>query len=213
MKLITIATPSGYTVEGSSAELIPELLERFFGCMEAAGSPVRSLLAPGLPPEVVRDRLGEVGLSAPDELVAWYSVFDGILASAGPLNAPPFPTFQLHSLDVALALYEREHEVMGVGHEIWNWNPRWLRIGSPVHSLAVRCSDEVDEPVLVRAVGDDRNTQVENPSYQVVSLCTPVQWWIEAIDHGLFSWDSGNQRWRHHPTSDYSMERRLTQLV
>ena len=50
---------------------------------------------------------------------------------------------------------------------------------------------------LVRFVSDDgsTSTQDSDTEYQVVSLCTPVTWWIDSIRRGWYKWDGGSSTW------------------
>ena len=194
MTYATVRTPSGPMLEGSSPDLLRKLLENLFDALESAGVPLRAHLRPGLSEGYIRERLERRGLVAPLELVSWYETFDGARFMVGEAPTRLFPVFDLHSLDQALALYDAEAEALRMGSEPWEWNPEWLRIGEPVHSLAVHCAPDESAPPRVRSVGDDHTTQALDPTYQVVSLCTPVAWWIEALEAGVFEWraDVGN---------------------
>ena len=67
----------------------------------------------------------------------------------------------------------------------------------------------------MRAVGDEYATQQKDPDYQVVSLCTAVGWWIDALEAGVYEWRPEVARWAVSivkPDSPFFLQR-LTGLV
>jgi hypothetical protein len=87
---------------------------------------------------------------------------------------------------------------LGVGFGEFEWNPSWFPVAGegPKFNIAVDFSgDQV--PPLVRAISpEDASTTHDSSSrFQVVSLCTPVRWWIEAIREGLYFVDE-HQKWK-----------------
>jgi hypothetical protein len=213
MKTETVDTPDGLMLKGASPELLRELLNELFDVLGSVGLPVAASLAPGLTSREIRELLLSRGLSAPNELTAWYETFNG--TTLGPTQTPVqlFPVYDLHSLETAVALYDLEPASRGVGVEDWNWHPEWLRIAEPVQSLAVRCSADEEGPPLVRAVGHDYNTQAANPPYQVVSLCTPVAWWIEELQNGSYVWDAARGLWNVEGISADHLSRRVAGFI
>lgn len=53
------------------------VLEQLIDAEEASGSPIRRFLRPGIPEQLVRDRLEAIGLQAPAELVDLFAWHDG----------------------------------------------------------------------------------------------------------------------------------------
>ena len=47
----------------------------------------------------------------------------------------------------------------------------------------------------VRSVEDSYRTQDWQTDYQVVSLCTPVVWWIDAIRRGWYRYRTSTGTW------------------
>ncbi len=189
------------------------LLDLFFDEIASIGLPIFEHLKPGLPEAQIRSVLSTRGLSAPDELIAWYSRFDGpeFAVDEQPFNC--FPKFALHSLETAITLFDRDSSAPGLGTEPWEWDPRWLRLGGPVQSMAVQCGPIAEAPVLVRSVGDDRTTQEIRPPYQVVSLCTPLTWWIEGLRAGLYRWDSHSRHWTVNKSAAVDHDRAVTGMI
>jgi len=193
------ATRQGQTVIGSGPDLLAILLDAYFDELEELGVPVRSHLAPGLSPSVTRELLEADGLAAPDEIVAWFEKFNGPAFGDGEAPFYLFPGSALHSLETAVKLRAVDRQAVGFGHEVWQWNAEWLRLGDPVVGLAVRCAEPTDAAPLVRHVGDGHGTNGDD-AHQVVSLCTPVVWWIEALRAGRFLWDADARRWNFPPS-------------
>lgn len=210
---VTLETAQGLSVAPSGAAELSVLLDVFFEELSKLQLPIAQHLAPGLTDTDVRELLATKSLSAPDELVAWYSRFNGLRFEPGeePFNC--FPRFPLHSLEQAIALYERDSTSPGLGTQEWEWHPQWLRIGGSVQSIAVKCGDDTDEPVLVRSVGDDRTTQEPRPTYQVVSLCTPITWWIEGLREGHYAWNGDTRRWQSNVPQSIDQGRSRSGLV
>ncbi len=79
----------------------------------------------------------------------------------------------------------------------WEWNPNWVHIMGDQHGLAMCCADDPESPPLVRFVSDDgyTSTQDGDTAYQVVSLCTPVTWWIDSIRRGWYRWEARSGVW------------------
>jgi hypothetical protein len=65
------------------------------------------------------------------------------------------------------------------------------------NGLAMRCSEDPESPPLIRFVSDDGSTSTQDgdTTYQVVSLCTPVTWWIDSIRRGWYTWDGSPGTW------------------
>ena len=190
MKLpITIGSPKGPTVEGAPAEMLTELLRELDESLTRAGFPVDRLLLPGSDEGSIRAAVARVGLIAPDELVAWFSWHEG---SARLDAARPFvPGCTLWSLESVLSLYEKEP----LGEE--EWNPNWLQVIGPNVGIAVYCDSDAAAPPLLRSVAPDSEfgTQPNQTARQVVSLCTPVAWWLDSLANGWYEWQAQVGRW------------------
>jgi hypothetical protein len=178
------------TVEGASAALLAELLQEFEMEMRKQKVPVDRWLSPGASPQVVRERFAQLGLTAPAEAVVWFGWYDGVKPVAGSAGA--LPVFEGISLEVARRRYEGSR--LGLGE--WDWNPNWLQIMGGKYGLAVSCADAPEQPPLVRSVEDEWMTQDWQTEHQVVSLCTPVAWWIDAMRRGAYVFDRSINWWK-----------------
>jgi len=104
--------------------------------------------------------------------------------------------FEMWSLEEA---EERRHspgaQPLGMGTS--DWDPKWIQIMGPAAGLALRCGADPLGPTLVRAVSHTREmgTQADQTQQQVVSLCTPVSWWIEGLREGWYTWVQEANGW------------------
>jgi hypothetical protein len=183
----TVGTPHGPSVEGASPALLAELLVEFERQLLRVGVPVEKFLRPGAHPDFVRDVFDRNGLTAPDEAVVWFSWHDG--PTRIPDGNQPLPRFEIWSLDEA---DDRRHSggAQPMGHGPEEWDPDWFQIMGPVAGIAMNCADAPEKPALVRALSHTREmgTQPEQTLQQVLSLCTPVTWWIESVREGWYQW-------------------------
>lgn len=180
----TIETPNGPSVQGASPGLLAELLRELEHEVVAYGG-TKSSLRQGVDLEVLRETFAFHQLSLPEELEVWFGWHDG--ETRGALFCPPS---SLLSLEDSFGMRALEME-QDVGEPLWDWDPQWLRItGDSNAGGAIRCSSSARTP-LVRTIMDEVRTHPSSTAGQVVSLCTPVTWWIEAIRSGHYHWTEG----------------------
>lgn len=98
---------------------------------------------------------------------------------------------------------------MPYGYDVGNWQPEWTMLvpGMGCGILVNHMSDP-DVAPLVRNLWELTFDPQEGSTQQVVSLCTPVTWWIQAIRSGGWAWDTENSVWRIHQSA-LPMERSL----
>lgn len=183
---VEVQTPFGPSVEGASPDLLAELLVELEACVTAAGG-TTSHLNRGLRRAEAESALATAGLPLPPELSTWFGWHNGEVWkdawNPGPLALPASP---LLTLDESLGMRAAE-EPIGVPE--WDWDPRWLRLtGEWKLGVAIRCITADDAP-LARMIMDEMRAYVSDTQSQVVSLCTPITWWIEAIRAGYYTWD------------------------
>lgn len=178
----TIETADGWSVQGASSSVLHELLAAFEETLVGAGYPRTQFRRPLARDETLR-RTRALGLADSDELVAWYAWHDG--SEDGQWLSP-----NLAHAPLSYAEYQRLNAPLG--HEDWQWNPAWLHILGPNRGLAVGVRDDPAAPLLVRPSDPEIGTQPGRVAEQMVSLCTPVTWWIEAIEAG---WSTFHGTW------------------
>jgi hypothetical protein len=183
------------TVEGASPHLLEELLQEFEAALRAGGVPVDQFLRPGATRGAVELEFQQHGLVAPEEAVVWFGWHDGRFDVPGAAEAlPVFGAWSLADLAV-------ERVTPGwlppTGFGEFDWNPNWVHIMGDQTGLAVCCADGPKNPPLVRVIDSDpfAGTQESQTEMQVVSLCTPVAWWIDSIRRGWYKWDPSLSYW------------------
>jgi len=175
------------TVEGASASLLGDLLADFEAELRKQRVPVDRLLVPPASPDTVGKQFAEIGLSPPDEAVTLFGWCNGIAPGLGLA----FPVFESVPLDGMTRWYKTWR--LGLGE--WDWNPNWVQVMGGKYGLAMSCAEEPDQPPLVRSVEDSWGTQDWQTDHQVVSLCTPVTWWIDAMRRGWYTYDPSARAW------------------
>ena len=197
-------TPLGPTAEAAGPGLLRALLEKLENAVSAVGSPAGQWLEDGIAPDEVEAQLSAVGLIPSDELIVWFGWHNGIrhAATAG-IGARVLPFLIPASLSEAIGRYRSlvldfvvppEGPVGG--------DPRvlaggtgfgWLNLCNDNYGFAVACRSEPRYLPRVRLIVDEWDDDPR--SYQAVSLCTLVTWWIQAIEDGAVRWDNQNNLW------------------
>jgi hypothetical protein len=187
-------------VEGASAEMLRELLSAFEGELENQGVPLGTLLAAGVTREYVLEMFARVQLTPPDEVVVLYEWRNGITPVQGSEYA--LPMFAFPSIERTVEAY-LSPTGWPKGDEDWQWKPDWIQIMGQGYGLAVCTSDPPADPPLARGISVDGEfgTQPDQALRQVVSLCTPVAWWVESLIEGWYRWDSTSGRWDVDPSA------------
>ncbi|NEM92312.1 hypothetical protein [Galbitalea soli] len=175
----TYRTELGFTVDGASPALLRNLLDDFATALVRVGVPVDTLFRPGRPEAEVCAECAGQGLVPTEELIIWWGWRDGVTQG---LPAEYFPRDFL-SLERSMQNYDDEDK----GLDVALWNPSWVRLAGHPRGIAVLTDPAM--PPLVRGVhkGGFGTNDVGTTS-QVVSLCTPVTWWILAIANGWWRW-------------------------
>lgn len=190
----TISSELGWTVEGASPELLLGLLEEYQRALHRAGFESRDWLEPGIDRDQVRSVLAPTGLEAPDELLVWYAWQNGPRRHA---DGTIFATLPLSFLPAPLAwsanAYRRQmDEWVPAGL----WDRGWLTLQDH-RGLSVYCGAEPSAPCLVRMQSvEDYDFVTEYRPYQVVSLCTVVTWWLEALETNAAWFDPETMGWQ-----------------
>jgi hypothetical protein len=191
LRLETVMTGRGSTVVPASAGLLSTLLEQFDEELRSQGVDVSEHLAPGVSADYVARVLGDIGLEPPDELVAWFGWHNGPL----PATRSYLPQF-ITPISVEDAVAVHKAKMSGDEELRWDVHPGWVKLESPSFGLSVNCEESPENPPLVRRSDVDLPLSREGSFRQVVSLCTVVAWWIDALDRGAYSYDRVDKTWR-----------------
>jgi hypothetical protein len=187
----TYRAPEGLTVEGASPELLRDLLKQYESKIRKAGVRTKDVLLPGLSERQIRRQFDEIGLEPPEELLVWWSWHNGInqrYTTATRFNFLP--------LEAAIATYHSDPH----GTDEYSWNPQWIRVADYAAGIAVKCEERPGPPLVRYVSAWTSGTQDDETEQQVESLCTPVSWWLLAIDEGWAQFqrdvgDSGGGHW------------------
>jgi hypothetical protein len=204
----TIGTDRGPSVDGASPALLSELLLALELEMRGQGVPVERYLRAGLSARDVEAGFRQCGLRAPDEAIEWFGWHDGPARGLGGDNV--MPMFMGWSLAESIQAY-LDPNGQPHGSEDWQWDPLWIQIMGDANGLALDCSPNQAIGPRVRGLTWDRKygTQPDQTLRQVVSLCTPVSWWIDALRHGWYRWNARGNGWED---VDHSKQPRIRAL-
>jgi hypothetical protein len=190
----THATPEGPKVEGASASLLKRLLTLLEAELVKQGVPVAEYMSPGARKSEVEAAFGKCGLVPPDEAIVWFGWHNGPTGEGNSERV--FPRFNFWSLEDCVRDYlEPGGQPKGYGPRLWN--PDWINLMGDGNGVALDCGKPASHPPLVRALslGREFGTQAGEIGNQVVSLCTPVTWWIDAFRRGWYQWDREQTGW------------------
>ena len=178
----TYSTLAGFTVQGASAEMLAELLRAYDFELSKRSFPVTDAFMPGLSRSEIQDALEAEGLTPPEELLVWWSWHNGVRLDVSTGWRRP-------QMSLGRALGMRAEDDLGL--EPHQWDPAYIRVAGEgtKSSIAVSCSP-VSPPPLVRAAAPEfGGTQGATNGRQVISLCTPVTWWLLALAKGWSIYD------------------------
>ena len=196
-----ILTEDGPSVEPSGPDALAEFLGEFEERLRGQGVEVDKYLAPGVENSRVKAALAEIELSPPQELLAWFAWRNGLTAPDGEsLRGNILPPF-ISPVSVEMAIKRFRVASIRPAELQWDFSSEWLKISSERFGVSVRCSGDASEAPVVRWVDIDHPVGSNDRSHQVVSLCTVVNWWNEALDLGVFRWLRDETRWEW----DYSL--------
>jgi hypothetical protein len=206
---VIILTEDGPMAQGSSPELLRELLETYEYECDRMGSPIERALAPGISEQQVRATLAEVGLVANDEVVTWFAWHDGERDDLEDPSLDAMPQFLPASLFYAVKRYRDsvlefeppygtdvpwEYFMFGAGEG-------WLMLMDSSRGCAIDCFAELDRstPPRIRSASENFLESGSERLYRAVSLCTLVTWWLEGLRTGAYIWDESEQHWKIDP--------------
>ncbi|MCA0218565.1 MAG: hypothetical protein LCH43_14605 [Actinobacteria bacterium] len=195
-------TDAGSMLTGSSPDRLATLLEQLQSALDASGAPTQ-LFRHGQSERLTIEKFDRAGLAPLDELIVWFGWHDGEEQNA---NTHALPAGRMATSTNALLLEARAEEP---GPLDWGAPRGWLPLVEHNAGLAADCT-----------VGTTQAAQLRNrapefydepfPYGRAVSLCTPVAWWLYALDSGALVWDQENGRWggdarKSHPSQIEAM--------
>lgn len=192
-------------MEGASPELLRTLLSAYEIETANRGGPVATILAKGRTEAEIRERLASVGLTAPEELIVWWSWHGGVKSGLRPQSR-----WDQLPVDKALTFFQ----LWPKGFTEATWNPTWIRIAGSDGGggLAASCDPGRAAPLVRMTDPVDLTTQGAGVPYQIVSLCTIVTWWLHGLVRGWITWNPELQFWET-DLDAYPLEWKLTQVL
>jgi hypothetical protein len=160
-------------------EALQDLLDR----VRASGSPVADMLVvPGPSRDEVAAKLLEWPGYAPDELVTWFSTFNGLL----PNNGLDWHRLQLlcfwqpYTLDQAIEESREGHRRLP---RVWSAS----RVPLCYMDASTLFVDAAADPVVTPAYRHDVDDDIKLRGFQLTdTLEGLVRLWLDLFDHGLF---------------------------
>ena len=202
----THLTEHGFTVDGAGPDLLSELLTEYERQIKAIDPETWAHSRPGRSRGEILDALGGIGISAPpDEVVQWWIWSDG-----SRLTAPRGFRMAQIGLDDAVAYRKSDAEMS----DLLLPGPNWVRLAGQglKAAMAVDC-DPSDYLPLLREVSAEFDFGGDDPSTRyVVSLCTPVTWWLTGMSNGWTRFDERLGLWVT-DEADYPREWMRTDLI
>lgn len=171
----TISTPLGLSVRRAGSWMLSELLLEWDDVLRHYLPELWADLRPGADEEEVHQAFDQLDLEPTAEMIEWWTWRDGCTTD-GSRFAPL-------SLDEMVENYQTG---WGGGH-VGPRSDGWVDVqGGSDTSWALRVDDSGGQ--LVRALDREQGTTTapQDTRTQVVSLCTPIAWWIEGFHEGWY---------------------------
>ena len=191
-----LITANGPTVSSTGPDTLRAMLEDYEDLLSSLGVPVRDYLVPGAGHQTIVDEFASIGVTPNEELVVWFEWANGVVFPATrPKTGQILPFMNPVSVEWAASNYaymRDNHDEDGR----WAWSPGWVGIEDSPYRLNVSCIGPSSEPPLVQNADPEGHEVGSNTNeYQVVSMCTLVAYWVEAIELGAARWISERNVW------------------
>ncbi|MEO8094692.1 MAG: hypothetical protein ABI632_07140 [Pseudolysinimonas sp.] len=185
-------TDYGPSVDGAGPQKLRSLLQDYAEAMRHAGAPADTNLADGLPAGEIGRQLASTELPPNAELIEWFAWSNGLRLNPDGSGAGVHPFMSPVSLEYAIANYEYGSRL---SQTIWSYAPDWFPMEIHPHGLSVSPTYS-DQTLLVRRPDEELPLAGDDIRQQVLSLCTVVEWTVEAIRAEICHWDGGSSSWK-----------------
>jgi cell wall assembly regulator SMI1 len=180
------------------------LLDELEGRWRAQRAPILDHLTPGLGDEQIIAIAAAAGVRLPTEARLWWEWHNGVPSSRGSKQARRAiggPDYEYIPLEEAAEEYSKLREMARnatAGTDLDPddfWHPAWWPISSDAKGAWIACECDVAEnaPTPIRAIHFADSTQFEPPV--LGSFGELIQHLIDAIDRGVWFYDSAAGRW------------------
>jgi hypothetical protein len=192
-------------------------LERLERALTAQGNHVVKGLIPGLGEAEIRARVAEFGFEPHEDLITWFSWHNGYQLPVGdpvPDGLPGRigPTLIPLDLELACVLFvenrDWDFELIAPGEE-----PKWFPVVRYSHAgeIVMYCGGDTSHRGQVAYWEAGFPEGFNRPSM----LAEPVEWWIEYIETGVWSYDALRIGFNHPSIdrNDIPRDRRYSGMV
>lgn len=203
--------------------LTEQLLDRLSATWLSHGVPIEDALAPGRAVESFTSDDARLHVDLPDELRMWWAWHDGGIEGRrpvsswmmGPLLIPMSSTmsrewWQTTMREATAAAAEAPEGSPLADPEYW-WRESWVPLfNDGAGHVAADCEPGPAGVTPIRRI--EWGVDDGPPPPAADSLGQMVEWWIEIIELGIWTWDKARDRWRKAPW-DPEVERRYNGLT
>lgn len=184
--------------------LTVQLLDRLSATWRAHGAPIEDALAPGRTVESFRSDDGTLQVDLPEELRTWWAWHDGSIEGRSTRSSLMGPHLQPMSstssrqwwqtmMAEAAMMATRGPEGTELAERDYWWQEAWVPLLDPgVGTLVADCRLGRAGLTPIRHV--DWHDEERRPPC-TDSLGQLVEWWIEAIEHGIWTYDPDRGVW------------------
>lgn len=180
--------------------LTADLIGRYERCLEGSGVPLVEFAEPGLSDAEMASLVEPLPLALSTEAKSWWSWQNGSVPGMGPGRGQVAPGVYLVSLERAVSDYHEnrllaEERSEEGSPDSW-WDPEWIPILSPENGTTIGCDCSVPpgSPSPLYVVWW-KLPDHDGPQRATGSLGQMVEWWIEAINTGIWQYDRDAHRW------------------
>jgi hypothetical protein len=178
------------------------LLDEYEHRLGALGVPIAAAFAPGLNDSEIDAGTAALPLELSAEGRVWWGWHNGTLPDRDPRDGMLNPGCYLLSLEQAVAAYDQnralaEERTRDEGNpDVW-WNPRWIPLLEPDVGATVACDCSIapGEPSPLYVVWW-KLPDYDKPPRRADSVGQMVEWWLEALDTGIWRYDRATRRWQ-----------------
>ncbi len=197
--------------------LTEQLLDRLSATWRAHGVPIEDALAPGRAIESFTSDDGNLHIDIPDELQTWWAWHDGGIEEGrsifswqiGPHLQPMSSTWSRDWWQTMMSEAATMATRTETDPDFW-WQEAWVPLFDPgAGTLVGDCRLGSAEVTPIRWV-DWHHEERLPPATD--SLGQLVQWWIEAIELGIWTWDQDSGMWTR-ATQGFEIEQRYGLLI
>lgn len=202
-----------------------QLLDRLTATWRSHGAPIEDALAPGRTVEAFTSDDGDLHVDLPEELRTWWGWHDGGIEEdgrpvrpymMGPVLTPLSSTrsrksWQRMLVEAAEAATDEPEGTEAASRDYW-WQEAWVPLFSDgAGDIVADCKLDSAGATPIRRIEWGYDDGPSPPATD--SLGQLIEWWIEAIDNGLWTFDRDRGVWLPSHDNDPAVEQRYGGLI